>query len=547
MTESTGRARTPTRVIASTTRSWDYAGFAVAFAVAIGAALRCLQYLSGRSLWHDEALLALDVVDRPIDALFGRLDFAQAAPWPFVVAEWGLANSIGASEESLRLLPLTAGLASLVVFAVLARRLLPPMAAVTTIVVFAFANSVVYYAAELKPYSSDVLVTCVVLLLATITLDRTPSRRRGIVLGLAGCAAIVVSYPSLFVACPAILVLLVAAPSRGDWRRTIDGRAPVIMLWSVGVLALVVDAHRRTGDVREEFEEGAGVFETLPNGEGASDAIDLGFVDRFGSDLLQALGLAQDRPLSHLAKVVALAMVVGLVSLARRRPAIATMVALPFAATLLASRLHLYPITERTTLFLVPCVALLLGEGVWWPARHWRGRGGLALAAAATAAAVAFPAYSAAYHVVHPRKKEELRPVLEAIGDAWQPGDTVYLHPGAQYAFRYYAECGCLERAGAELMARLPFEGREGPASRSTALEPTTAALVLGTATTEPLILRKSLLARHGRWWFVYSHANSPGEGEFLERVVPDVLGDLGTQVATVRRRGAGAYLYVLP
>jgi hypothetical protein len=200
------------------------------------------------------------------------------------------------------------------------------------------------------------------------------------------------------------------------------------------MLMVIVDAHSRTGEVRDEFQGGGTVVDASDDDGPRLTA--LGFVARFGSALIQALGLAQERPLSHLAKIVAVIAAVGFLSLLRRRPTVAVLLGLPFAATLSASTLDIYPITERTTLFLVPCVALLLGEGIWWPARRWRGRTGLALAAAAAATAIAFPAYSAGYHVLHPRKKEELRALLEAVGTAWEPGDTLVLHPPTQYAFR---------------------------------------------------------------------------------------------------------------
>jgi hypothetical protein len=238
---------------------------------------------------------------------------------------------------------------------------------------------------------------------------------------------------------------------------------------------------------------------------------------------------------------------VGLGTLIRRRPMLAAMLGLPFVATLAASRLHLYPVTERTTLFLLPCLAVLTAAGIWWPARRIGGRTGLVLSAALTTAILLFPAYSAATHVVDPRTKEEVRPVLEAVLSSWKPGDTLYLHPSAQYAFRYYADCDCLKAGPAELSALLPFARVSSGSSDGEAIEPATPRLVLGKPTATASELSRELASEHGRVWFLHSHANGPGEATFLDRVVPRVLDDLGTRLAEIRRPGATAYLYRLP
>src|SRR5689334_11792537 len=92
----------------------------VAF-VALGIALRVAQYAAGRSLWIDEAWLALNLIEKPFSALTGRLDFNQAAPVGFLLVEGALAKLIGYGEKTLRLFPLLCGVASVPSFAWLAR------------------------------------------------------------------------------------------------------------------------------------------------------------------------------------------------------------------------------------------------------------------------------------------------------------------------------------------------------------------------------------------------------------------------------------------
>jgi hypothetical protein len=61
-------------------RDW-FRYFSIA-GVVLGVLVRLVQYLSQRSLWSDEAMLALNIVDRSYAALLQPLGYNQAAP-PF--------------------------------------------------------------------------------------------------------------------------------------------------------------------------------------------------------------------------------------------------------------------------------------------------------------------------------------------------------------------------------------------------------------------------------------------------------------------------------
>jgi len=522
-------------------RKGDAAAVALVAIVAVGAILRAVQFLSGRSLWHDEALLSLDLIGRSLGDTLGRLDFAQAAPAGYMLAELGVARAAGNSEESLRLLSLVAGVAALALFAVLARRILGPWAAVVATLAFAAADGLVAYSSQLKPYSSDVLVTVVLLLLGLAAQHRPLTRRRALAIGAGGAVAVLFSFPSVFVALSVAVVLLLPGRANG-WRESVQPRLPIVALWGLAVLGIALDSRLRAQTVRDAFESDSAAF-----GGSSGNGVEAEWLDKFVSGILHSVGFAQERPLSHLAKIAVVALAVGLVSLTRRRPAVGAMLALPFLAAGLASLLHLYPLTSRTTLFLLPPFVLLVADGVWWPARRIRGRVGVAIAAAAAVAVLAFPLYSAAYHVVHPRTTEELRPVLEELRRAWRPGDTLYLHPGAQYAFRYYADCDCLDPRSPRLDELVPFARVNGDSTRSPAIKSRSAALVVGRrVATDARLLRDDLAPLRGRVWFVYSHSDIHNERLFFETEVPRVLDGLGTRLATVERPGAAALLYEL-
>lgn len=516
----------------------DPATAMLAVVVLVGIALRGWQFFSERSLWHDEALLALNLIGRSFADSLGTLDFAQAASLPFMAAEWLVGKGFGYAEEPLRLIPLASGVAATVLFAILARRVLSAWAAVIATLLFVVSDGLVYYASELKPYSSDVMVTTALLLLGTSVLREAPSRRRGAALGLVGAALILSSFSAVFIAGSLIIVLLAQALGK---RAALTSLLPMISMWGIATVALVLEARRKTTSVRDAFDPEA---TTGPRAHEESGVLDPEWLDSFGSGLLNAIGTAEERPASHLAKLAALAVVIGLVALARRRGALAALFTLPFLATMLASRLDLYPLTERTTLFLLPCLAILMAEGVTWPARRLRAPYGQALAWTLAVAVLAYPVYSAGRYLVEPRVKQETQPVLEALAAGWQRGDTLYLQRRAQYAFRYYADCDCMDPALPDLGAVVPFERVNGPRDDSTAVRPTTDSLIVGRSTSDAALFREEVVSQRGRIWFFQSHSSGLREARFLADEVPRVLDSLGTRRTRISRDGATLYLY---
>lgn len=156
-------------------RVWRIALWAVVLA---GAGCRVAQYLADPSYWHDEALVVLNVMHKSAPALLGRLDYAQAAPPLFLIAERGMFLAFGSGEYALRFESLACGLASLLIFAVLCRRLLPPSIAPWIVAFFAFSDKLIWHSAEVKPYGGDALVAAVLLFLA-LTWGNTTSGESG--------------------------------------------------------------------------------------------------------------------------------------------------------------------------------------------------------------------------------------------------------------------------------------------------------------------------------------------------------------------------------
>src|SRR5437763_268757 len=96
--------------------------------VVLGLALRLYHYLLCPSVWHDEAALIENVLRKGFGELLGPLTYSEAAPPLFLWVERAVSLLLGDSVWALRLVPLLASCASLVVLARIGRRVLAPAA-----------------------------------------------------------------------------------------------------------------------------------------------------------------------------------------------------------------------------------------------------------------------------------------------------------------------------------------------------------------------------------------------------------------------------------
>jgi hypothetical protein len=164
----------------------------------LGLALRGYHYLRNRAVWHDEAVVLVNVLERDFGELLGPLRFHEAAPPLFLWSCKAAALTLGDSPFAFRLLPFLASCAALVLLVRVARRLLSPEAVPWAVLLFACSEQLLWHCCEAKPYALDVLVA--VLVLAIWTRVRPDSLTRWLLV-LAALAPVLIffSYPACFV------------------------------------------------------------------------------------------------------------------------------------------------------------------------------------------------------------------------------------------------------------------------------------------------------------------------------------------------------------
>jgi hypothetical protein len=514
----------------------DARGIALA-GLAAGVALRLVDYVRDSSLRFDEALLALNLLHPPRGGVTGTLDFHQAAPFGFVLAERWMTQLFGSSELVLRALPELAGIASCVVFFALARKITTGIALVVACVWFATSAALIFYAADTKQYSFDVVV-CSTLLLIGIDLVRG---RRGtrfyVIATLMGLVGVWFSHASLFVAATVGVVLAVQRTRRGSDRARLLGLAPAAV-WGVSSLAVVLTLPPGIDLVRGASSNAVGG--AYP-GDGRSGYGQ--WLKHAANQAASALSLPTAFPQAVVTVGVAALIVAGLVRLLRRRWELAALLALPGLLELGASWRHLYPTEERTILFLVPALVILAAEGVAAAARSLP-----RLAIAALAGVVlASPAIGAGEELLHPPAAEETQATIRYAAEHWRRGDTLYLHYAASYPFAYDGTCGCA--AGPPWPSAWRFVlTRPDRTEYPPPLTPLGPALRVGVvARADSKRFLRDVSRSHGRIWILTSHASDHAEKRFLDHDLVRVLSRRWRVLARLRAPGSQVFLVQLP
>jgi hypothetical protein len=346
------------------TRRRPAAAVALAGAVALGVAIRAVDFLNCRSLGLDEARLAVNVAARSWLGLLRPLDMDQTAPPLFLWGERLAFLLFGRSDCALRLLPVVAGTAAAILIYPLARRFLDEGEAWLAALVGIFCPLLITYSNAVKQYSVE-LLAAVVLLLGMERATRHLGQR-GVAAGVlaAGALAPWVSLSSVFVLVTAWVVLAALAARRraGAARLAL---ATAVTWGASGVIAyLAVYRNAGRNEYMRRFWELAFLTPDRPGFAGHAWKS----VEDQVWGVLAGDPLADRQPyiLMLHATTVLVVLLIGVgcfdVVRARGRAACWWLVG-PVVLTLIASMLGVYPIAPRLTLFLLPGLIVLFVAG----------------------------------------------------------------------------------------------------------------------------------------------------------------------------------------
>ncbi|MCC6498689.1 MAG: hypothetical protein IT313_00330 [Anaerolineales bacterium] len=474
-----------------------------------GALLRLRQYLSGRSLWADEAMLALNVVNRNFAQLFQPLDYDQGAPLGFLLVEKLFNSILGRHELVLRFFPFLAGVASLWLF----YRLLLSLRGgaerrrsnLLALALFAFNPQLIDYSSEAKQYIVDVTAALGLLLLALPLFQNQFNKRDFILLGLAGMLALWFSHPVLFILAGIGAALVVQFLRTRDYQN-LRTAFTVGLLWLANLALLYFINLRNLSKNNYLAEYWAAGFLPLPPWSNLDWLTEL-VKYQFGVQFLPAL--------------ILILILTGWFVLFREQKSLAIAFAFTALFAFTASALRLYPVSGRLSLFLIPLGIILPGKAVEFTQKFF-----VSNKLAATVSTILLGGYllisplvESTQNFISPKYYEHIRPTMQALADSWKDGDALFVAAGAEPAFRFYA----------------PFYGLENVEYVSSRIE--------DYPDGEALKRRISPLVGKKRVWVLFSHVYE--QGGFNERdYLVAYLDSIGEKRREILKSGTSVYLF---
>jgi hypothetical protein len=394
--------------------------------VAWGMIVRLAQYLFNRSLWADEVTLALNIIHRSYAQLWQPLDYQQGAPIGFLMVEKLITQVWGTHEYALRLWPLLSGMLAIILLARLAQKLLTPSAAVIAVGLFAMLPSLIFYASELKQYSSDVMIALLLMVLLwpeelspkSTKLDQP--RVAGQLLLEAGIGAVAIwfSHPAIFVLAGMAgsrLVIHWVTKRRIDW-----ARVGIYLVWLVSFGIFYQVSLKVLTNNQALLTSWSGGFPATPLH--LPLIVILAFLSIYAGSWFFIPNL--------------IAAVIGGVALFRQDLR-GLWICSPIIMALVAASLQKFPFRGRLVLFAIPIFIVLVAAGLDRLRRNpgWQQTVGTLLVL------VIFlePMVASGLNLLRPQQMGEIKPVLHYMQTHRQTTDLIYVFQRGVYQFQYYA------------------------------------------------------------------------------------------------------------
>ncbi|MCR4336608.1 MAG: glycosyltransferase family 39 protein, partial [Candidatus Omnitrophica bacterium] len=320
-----------------------------------GIAFQLGHYFENRSLWLDETYVAANIMGQTWSELFhfnSIFSEQPQSPLIFYLIEKFNILILGNHEYAFRLWPLIAGILSIFFFYRITQRYLVGWPMYLALGLFVFCPFLIYYAAEVKHYSGDVLSTLFIYWLFEYIHERMDSRRALLFVGLIGGPLIWFSHVAIFPLAAIGIVLGWECLRRREWKVFLY-LLLLGLFWTGNFLVLY---NKSLGNILDsQYIMQTLEYEFMPQrGEVAKNILWLG--SRMENVFRSLLGISF--PL-----FASLLFGIGCLSMRRRDAKRFWVLFLTIIITLAAAILHRYPFEGRFLLFTVPAFILLISQG----------------------------------------------------------------------------------------------------------------------------------------------------------------------------------------
>lgn len=388
--------------------------FVLLLCFTLGILLRLHAYLMNNSFFLDEILLSFNVIYKDYFQLLLPLNYDQAAPLFFLVLTKLVTNFFGNAEAVFRFIPFITGVFSLFAFYQLTKRILVKhWTRLLALLLFSINFQLLFYTQVFKPYSSDVLITILILLVGISLNINKISLKKAFLVGMLASVAISFSYPAIF---SIIGVILVLTFSTKEYKKIFAIILPIIILLSI-YFVLSLNSIKHSSLLNGYWANGYMIFN--PNlYEG-----NFSFLFPF-----------YKYPLIYLILTIA-----GL-HLSYKSDRIKTIIlASPILTTLIAAGLRLYPFERRLILFLLPIFLILITI----PLDKIKLNKNLFNLSIITLSLIFFINYFIIYstNIISQKVsyiRQDVKPLLKTLILEKKKEDILYIYYGANKTYLYY-------------------------------------------------------------------------------------------------------------
>jgi hypothetical protein len=401
----------------------------------IGVILSLIQFLYNRSMWEDDAWLALNIINRNAFELLKPLDYYQVAPILFLEIEKLFSVIIPNSEYGLRLFPLLCYWASIYLFyKIVKKELNNTYAIIFALSIFCLGYSFIFFSNEIKQYISDVFVALLMFFL--VLKEYKNNKNKYFIIAIVGAISILLSNvaPIILLSCGSILMY--------DLYKTKSKRGSYYYLSEIFALWLIVFAIYFYYFI---YNHPSRVFMTtywngsfLPFNPFKLDFYIFLF-KKVPLIIFSALFYINVQKLQTIVLVIILSglHITGIVYLIRkRRFKLLFISCVPLLLHLLLSAFQLYPFDRRLIFYSLFGVIIVCSLGFYCILKNILKKWSI------FAGIVSVSLFSFILFARFPIKYHEVRGCIEYIQGNMYESTNVYVFPVAAIIFKYYGDIG---------------------------------------------------------------------------------------------------------
>lgn len=398
--------------------------------VGLGVLLRLKHLLENRPFWLDEAGAAVSISGRSFLEIIAHHEimpeFARP-PMLFMLIERFFISVFGNNEISLRAFPFICGVGALFVFWRLVARVLERHAALLALALFILLDPLVYYSAELKQYSTDLVCALILAFVSINFLRKELDVKKAVFVAVVGALVLWFSNAMVFVL-PGIGGVFLwdrfSRQKRAEIFRFLAGAFFWLISFAV-IYKLSLSQMVGNTDLKDTWP---GAFRTGP-------LVSLETLQWVWRVLIRSLS----NPVGIKWVVLSFPLCCwGAFNTFKKQRNIFFVLLTPIILTLLAAMAGKYPFAGRVILFLVPAYVIFISAGAADVFERIVKKGHRQIASFCLILLFAQPVVEATYNFFHARGIVDNRRMIDFFSEQYEPGDFVYLNTSGQQPFWYY-------------------------------------------------------------------------------------------------------------